>query len=50
MTHLTVAPRDMRQFLIVWVGQVISLVGSGLTAFGLAVWIFQRTGEARPSR
>ena len=42
------APRDMRHFLVIWAGQVISLIGSGLTSFGLAVWIFQRTGEATP--
>lgn len=41
-------PRSMRTFLIIWAGQVISIVGSGLTGFALAVWIFERTGEATP--
>jgi MFS family permease len=38
----------MRIFLIIWIGQLISLVGSGLTSFALAVWIFEQTGEATP--
>ena len=33
-------------FLIIWLGQVVSLVGSGLTSFALGVWVFQRTGSA----
>ena len=38
----------MRTFLIIWIGQLISLIGSGLTSFALAVWIFEQTGEATP--
>jgi MFS family permease len=38
----------MRTFLTIWLGQVVSLVGSGLTGFALAVWIFQETGQATP--
>lgn len=32
-------------FLLTWFGQVVSLVGSGLTSFALGVWVFQRTGS-----
>src|SRR5215217_7036866 len=32
-------------FLIIWLGQVISLLGSGLTSFALGVWVYQRTGS-----
>jgi MFS transporter, DHA3 family, macrolide efflux protein len=32
-------------FAFVWVGQVVSLMGSGLTAFALGVWVFQTTGS-----
>ena len=35
----------MGVFLIVWFGQVISLIGSGLTSFALGVWVYQRTGS-----
>lgn len=34
-----------RTFLIVWLGQFVSLLGSALTGFALGVWIFQRTGS-----
>lgn len=34
-----------RTFLIVWFGQLVSLVGSSLTWFGLSVWIFLETGS-----
>ncbi|WP_373538162.1 MFS transporter [Microcoleus sp.] len=37
--------RQMRVFLIVWFGQLISLIGSGLTSFALGVWVYQRTGS-----
>jgi len=38
--------RRMTTFLIIWLGQVVSLVGSGLTSFALGVWVFERTGSA----
>ena len=34
-----------RAFVAVWIGQVISFIGSGLTSFALGVWVLQRTGE-----
>lgn len=36
----------MPTFIVTWFGQVISLVGSGLTSFALGVWVFERTGSA----
>ena len=42
------APRGMRTFLIIWAGQLISMIGSGLTSFALGVWIYDQTGEATP--
>ncbi len=39
-----VAP-NLKTFFIVAIGQVISLIGTGLTAFGLGVWVYQRTGS-----
>jgi MFS family permease len=32
-------------FVLVWFGQVISLMGNGLTGFALGVWVFQLTGS-----
>jgi DHA3 family macrolide efflux protein-like MFS transporter len=34
-----------RTFLIVWLGQVVSLVGSSLTWFGISIWVFLETGS-----
>ncbi|MFN2185826.1 MAG: MFS transporter [Anaerolineae bacterium] len=42
------ASRGMRTFLIIWVGQLVSMIGSGLTSFALGVWIYDQTGEATP--
>jgi len=30
----------------VWFGQLVSMVGSGMTRFALTIWIWQETGEA----
>ena len=32
-----------RTFLIIWIGQLVSLVGSQLTAFALGVWVYDET-------
>lgn len=41
-------PQGIRSFIIIWLGQLISLIGSGLTSFALGVWIFEKTGQATP--
>jgi DHA3 family macrolide efflux protein-like MFS transporter len=41
-------PKSMKTFLVMWIGQLISIIGSGLTGFGLSVWIFTQTGKATP--
>jgi len=35
----------MRTFFLIWFGQFISMIGSGLTGFALGVWVYQRTGS-----
>jgi MFS transporter, DHA3 family, macrolide efflux protein len=37
--------RGMQIFILIWLGQVASLTGSGLTNFALGVWVYQRTGS-----
>ncbi|MFM6081468.1 MAG: MFS transporter, partial [Dolichospermum sp.] len=37
--------REMRLFLIIWLGQVITFIGSSITAFALDVWVYERTGS-----
>jgi DHA3 family macrolide efflux protein-like MFS transporter len=39
-------PTGMFGFTIVWIGQVISLLGSGMTAFALTIWAWEITGQA----
>lgn len=41
-------PRDMKTFFFIWSGQLISMLGSGLTNFALAVWIYDKTRQATP--
>ncbi|HMZ08251.1 MAG TPA: MFS transporter [Anaerolineales bacterium] len=41
-------PHDMKTFFIIWGGQLISMLGSGLTQFALGVWIFDQTKQATP--
>lgn len=36
---------SMRNFAIIWFGQLVSLLGSGLTSFGLGIWVYQRTNS-----
>lgn len=36
---------SFKTFILVWFGQVISLLGSGLTRFALGVWVFRETGS-----
>jgi MFS family permease len=42
------APQGIKTFLFIWIGQLISMLGSGLTGFALAVWTFEQTGRATP--
>jgi MFS family permease len=35
-------------FLAVWAGQLVSMLGSGLTSFGLMVWLYEKTHAATP--
>lgn len=38
-------PQGIRVFLAIWLGQVVSMFGSGLTGFALGVWVYQSTGS-----
>ena len=38
--------QGFRTFVIVWVGQLISLVGTALTGFALALFVYTETGSA----
>ena len=36
----------MAGFLIVWLGQIISVLASGMTQFALTIWMYQQTSSA----
>jgi len=38
--------KSLKKFLIVWFGQLISSIGSGLTAFALGIYVFELTHSA----
>ncbi len=35
----------MRVFGVIWLGQMVSLIGTSLSGFALGVWVFQETGS-----
>jgi MFS family permease len=37
------ASNGLRSFFIIWIGQLVSLVGSQLTGFALGVWVYDQT-------
>jgi len=39
-------PTGMRAFTVVWVGQLVSLLGTAMTGFALAYWAYLTTGMA----
>jgi len=38
--------KSFRKFLLLWSGELISAIGSGLTSFGLGVYFFEQTVKA----
>lgn len=46
MAQESKAPFNMRAFTTIWFGQLISMIGSGLTMFALGVWVYQETQSA----
>jgi len=39
---------SMRNFLIIWVGQIVSVLGSEMTNFAITIWAWELTGLATP--
>jgi DHA3 family macrolide efflux protein-like MFS transporter len=48
MKTSTQHPTGMFAFTIIWVGQIISLLGTAMSEFGLTLWAYQITGKATP--
>ncbi len=45
-TSANATPSGMKGFIPLWLGQLISLTGTGMTRFAVTVWAFQTTGSA----
>src|SRR5262245_48580701 len=37
--------RGMKSFLTIWIGEVVSILGTGLSAFAAGIWVYQRSGS-----
>ena len=35
----------IRIFILIWFGQLVSVIGSGVTTFALGIWVYQQTGS-----
>lgn len=45
MNHERQAPSIGREFLVIWIGQTVSMLGTGLGSFALGVWLYETTGS-----
>ncbi|MCK6585691.1 MAG: MFS transporter [Anaerolineales bacterium] len=45
-TTTTKGPTGMFGFTIVWLGQIVSVLASAMSQFGLTIWMFQKTESA----
>jgi Major Facilitator Superfamily len=39
-------PTGMLGFTIVWLGQIVSVLATNMSAFALTIWVFEKTGSA----
>ncbi len=47
MTQKTATNKPgFQAFLMLWIGQLVSQVGSTMTGFGVSIWLFEQTGSA----
>ncbi|AQP53171.1 MFS transporter [Vagococcus penaei] len=46
MTTKKGGQQTFSRFLLLWVGQFISAIGSGLTSFGLGIYVYEQTNKA----
>jgi len=40
--------KELRGFIIIWAGQVFSMIGSQMTHFAMGIWAWEKTGQATP--
>ncbi len=45
MSDKTPPSQSLKAFSTIWIGQLVSLLGSGLTSFALGIWVLERTNS-----
>ncbi|MDY6845561.1 MAG: MFS transporter [Chloroflexota bacterium] len=40
--------KGMHGFILIWAGQVFSMIGSQMTHFAMGIWAWEKTGQATP--
>ena len=48
MQDAATVPTNLRTFLIIWVGQSVSVLGTEMTNFAFTLWVWELTGQATP--
>ena len=46
MQTQTTRPTGMFAFTLVWLGQIVSVLATNMTQFGLTIWVYEKTGSA----
>ena len=46
MQTQTHRPAGMFAFTLVWLGQIVSVLATNMTQFGLTIWVYEKTGSA----
>ena len=46
MKQLLTDLRDMRSYLLLWLTQAVSQLGSAMTAYALVIWSYEQAGSA----
>jgi MFS transporter, DHA3 family, macrolide efflux protein len=46
MENKTNRPAGMAAFFVIWIGQIVSVLASSMTQFGLTIWMYQQTRSA----
>jgi DHA3 family macrolide efflux protein-like MFS transporter len=46
MERTTQRPVGMTAFLVIWIGQIVSVLASSMSHFALSIWMYQQTGSA----
>lgn len=42
----TKRPTGMSAFIVIWIGQIVSILASAMSQFGLSIWMYQQTQSA----